>query len=97
MLLQLAEGKINKKKIEVRSKDAQTGELRILSVVMSVFRRNKSGATTDIIGTYVYTMGLGSGQFSYTAAIGLFVNVVNFILVLSTNKISAKMNGETVF
>ena len=54
-------------------------------------------ATSDIIGTYVYTMGLGSGQFSYTAAIGLFVNVVNFILVLSTNKISAKMNGETLF
>ena len=52
VLLQLAEGKINKKKIEVRSKDAQTGELRILSVVMSVFRRDKSGATTDIIGTY---------------------------------------------
>ena len=54
-------------------------------------------ATSDIIGTYVYTMGLGSGQFSYTAAIGLFVNVVNFILVLSTNKISSKMNGETLF
>ncbi len=54
-------------------------------------------ATSDIIGTYVYTMGLGSGQFSYTAAIGLFVNVVNFILVLSTNKISARMNGETLF
>ncbi len=54
-------------------------------------------ATSDIIGTYVYTMGLGSGQFSYTAAIGLFVNVVNFILVLSTNKISASMNGETLF
>ncbi len=54
-------------------------------------------ATSDIIGTYVYTMGLGSGQFSYTAAIGLFVNVVNFILVLSTNKISASLNGETLF
>ncbi len=54
-------------------------------------------ATSDIIGTYVYTMGLGSGQFSYTAAIGLFVNVVNFVLVLSTNKISARLNGETLF
>lgn len=54
-------------------------------------------ATSDIIGTYVYTMGLGSGQFSYTAAIGLFVNVINFILVLSTNRISARLNGETLF
>ncbi len=52
---------------------------------------------SDIIGTYVYTMGLGKGQFSYTAAIGLFVNVINFILVVGANKISGKMQGETLF
>ena len=54
-------------------------------------------ATSDIIGTYVYTMGLGSGQFSYTAAINLFVNVINFILVLTANTISKKLQGETLF
>ena len=27
--------------------------------------------TSDILGVYVYTVGLGSGQFSYTSAIGL--------------------------
>lgn len=54
-------------------------------------------ATSDIIGTYVYTMGIGKGQFSYTAAIGLVVNVINFILVLSANTISGKMQGETLF
>ena len=52
---------------------------------------------SDIIGTYVYTMGLGSGQFSYTSAINLFVNVINFILVVSANTISNKMKGETLF
>ena len=54
-------------------------------------------ATSDILGTYVYTMGLGSGQFSYTAAINLFVNVINFIMVVSANTISNKMQGETLF
>lgn len=54
-------------------------------------------ATSDIIGTYVYTMGLGSGQFSYTSAINLFVNVINFIMVVSANTISNKMKGETLF
>lgn len=54
-------------------------------------------ATSDIIGTYVYTMGIGKGQFSYTAAIGLVVNVINFILLLSANKISGKLQGETLF
>ena len=54
-------------------------------------------ATSDIIGTYVYEMGLGSGQFSYTTAIGLFVNVINFIMVVAANTISNKMKGETLF
>ena len=54
-------------------------------------------STSDIIGTYVYTMGINNGQFSYTAAIGLFVNVINFILVVSANTVSRKMQGETLF
>ena len=52
ILLQIAEGKIERKKIEVRSKKTQNVESQILSVVMSVFRRNKNGEPTDIIGTY---------------------------------------------
>ncbi len=54
-------------------------------------------ATSDIIGTYVYEMGLGSGQFSYTTAIGLFVNIINFFMVVIANTISSKMKGETLF
>ena len=54
-------------------------------------------ATSDIIGTYVYTMGLDSGQFSYTSAINLFVNVINFVLVMSANTLSNRMKGETLF
>ena len=54
-------------------------------------------ATSDIIGTYVYNMGLGSGQFSYTSAINLFVNVINFIMVVTANSISSRMKGETLF
>ena len=53
--------------------------------------------TSDIIGTYVYTMGLGSAQYSYTAAIGLFVNVINFLMVLAANTLSNRMKGETLF
>ncbi len=55
-------------------------------------------ATSDIIGTYVYTMGIGSnGYVDYTTAIGLFVNVINFIMVITANTISSKMQGETLF
>lgn len=53
--------------------------------------------TSDIIGVYVYNIGLGSGQFSYTAAIGLFVNIINFILIISVNKISKRMTDVGLF
>lgn len=53
--------------------------------------------TSDIIGVYVYNVGLGKGQFSYTAAIGLFVNIINFILIISVNKISKKMSDTSLF
>ncbi|WP_320984427.1 ABC transporter permease [Eisenbergiella porci] len=53
--------------------------------------------TSDIIGVYVYNVGLGSGQFSYTAAIGLFVNLINFILIMSVNKLSKKVTDVGLF
>ncbi|NLK73992.1 MAG: sugar ABC transporter permease [Clostridiales bacterium] len=52
---------------------------------------------SDIIGVYVYSVGLGTGQFSYTAAIGLFVNVINFVLILSVNKITKKISNVGLF
>ncbi len=53
--------------------------------------------TSDIIGVYVYNVGLGSGQFSYTTAIGLFINVINFILIITVNKISKKTSDIGLF
>jgi putative aldouronate transport system permease protein len=51
----------------------------------------------DIIGIYVYEMGLGKAQFSYTAAIGLFTNVINFIMIMTVNSISKKLNETSLF
>lgn len=52
-------------------------------------------AVSDIIGVYVYTVGLTGSppQPSYTAAIGLFINVINFVMILSVNGI-VKRTGE---
>lgn len=47
--------------------------------------------SSEIISTYVYKIGIQGAQFSYSAAIGLFNNVINFILIVSVNKISAKL------
>lgn len=53
--------------------------------------------TSDIIGVYVYNVGLGTGQFSYTAAIGLFINIINFILIITVNRISKKTTEVGLF
>lgn len=52
---------------------------------------------SDVIGVYVYNMGLGGGDFSYTAAIGLFTTVINFVLIMTVNKISTKISNIGLF
>lgn len=46
----------------------------------------------DVISTYVYRQGLVSMQYSYSAAVGLFKNVIAFALILLTNYISTKFS-----
>ena len=53
--------------------------------------------TSDIIGVYVYNVGLGSGQFSYTTEIGLFINIINFIIIITANQISKKISDVGLF
>ena len=53
--------------------------------------------TSDIIGVYVYNVGLGSGQFSYTTAIGLFINIINFIIIITANQISKNISDVGLF
>lgn len=52
--------------------------------------------TSDVINTYVYRKGLLGGQYSYSAAVGLFMSVISFILLWCTNKIGKKMGAETL-
>ena len=49
--------------------------------------------TADVIGTYVYRVGVQGGKFSQTAAIGLFATIINFALVFGANKLSNKLSG----
>lgn len=51
----------------------------------------------EIIDTYVYTAGLKQGQFSYSAAIGLFKSFIGLALVMIVNRIAKKMGEEGVY
>lgn len=53
--------------------------------------------TGDVIGTYVYRMGLGQQEYSFTTAVGLFNSLVGFILVVSGNYFSKKISGSSIW
>jgi putative aldouronate transport system permease protein len=46
----------------------------------------------DVISTYVYRRGIENTDWSFSAAVGLFNSVINFLLVLSVNELSRKVN-----
>ncbi len=48
---------------------------------------------SQVISTYVYTVGIKSGQFSFGSAVGLFNTVVNFVFLIVTNYISKRSTG----
>ena len=52
---------------------------------------------SEIIGTYVYKIGLVNAQFSYSTAINLFQTVVNLLILLIVNKISVKLTNESLW
>ncbi len=52
---------------------------------------------SSVISTYVYQVGMISRQYSYSAAIGLFNNVINIILIVITNTISKKVSETSLW
>ncbi|MGT2712720.1 ABC transporter permease [Streptococcus oriscaviae] len=48
--------------------------------------------SSEIISTYVYKIGLVSGDYSYSTAVGLFNALINIILLIAVNKIVKRVN-----
>ena len=53
-------------------------------------------SASDVISTYVYSVGLQAGRFDFATAVGVFQTVVGIIMVLSVNQISKKMGEEGI-
>ncbi len=51
----------------------------------------------DTFDTYVYRIGITQGQFSYSAAVGLFKSTVGLLLVIGANKLAKKFGEEGIF
>ncbi|KGP78165.1 MULTISPECIES: ABC transporter permease [unclassified Paenibacillus] len=53
--------------------------------------------TSDIISTYVYRSGIQDAEYSFSAAIGLFNSIINFILLVTVNQISKRMSETSLW
>jgi len=53
--------------------------------------------TADVISSYVYRKGIVESNFSFATAVGLFNSVVNFLLVILANKVSAKITEVSLW
>lgn len=62
-----------------------------------LMKNDLNADTAEVITTFVYNRGLLNGDYSYSAAVGLFVNVINLIMLLSVNKASKKLTETSLF
>ena len=53
--------------------------------------------TSEVISTYVYRRGLIKADFSFSTAVGLFNNVINFILLTGVNYAAGKLGDPSLF
>ncbi len=51
----------------------------------------------EVFDTFVYTKGMTQGQFSYSAAVGLFKSAIAFVLVFGANWLARRFGEEGVF
>jgi putative aldouronate transport system permease protein len=53
--------------------------------------------TADILDTYIYRMGVVSGQYSFAAAVGFFKSLVGMILIIAGNWMARRFAGYRIF
>ena len=54
-------------------------------------------ASSEVISTYVYKIGVINTQYSYSAAINLFSTVINFALLILVNQISKRLSENSLW
>ncbi|CAN7444488.1 ABC transporter permease [Paenibacillus sp. LjRoot56] len=52
---------------------------------------------SDVISTFVYRIGIGSGDFSQATAVGLFQSVVGLVFLVTANYIAKKIGEQGIW
>lgn len=62
-----------------------------------IMQNDMNISVSEVISTYTYKMGIKNYKYSYSAAISLFNNAINFVLLTFVNKISGKLSGSSLW
>lgn len=71
---------------------------KVLGLFDSVFVLQNDSVikSSDVIGTYVYRLGITSADYGVSTAAGLFKSVISLVLITIANKASKKIKGEGI-
>ncbi|MNC38447.1 putative multiple-sugar transport system permease YteP [compost metagenome] len=50
----------------------------------------------EVFDTYVYSIGISQGQYSYSTAVGLFKSLVGLVLVFASNALAKRFGEEGI-
>ena len=62
-----------------------------------LMQNNLNLQTAETIQTYVYKKGLQNADYGYSTAVGLFNNVVNFVLLTTVNALTRHLGGSSLW
>lgn len=62
-----------------------------------LMQNNINLSQSEVISTYTYKLGLQNGNFSMSAAVGMFNSIVNFVLLIAVNVASKKITDYGVW
>ena len=54
-------------------------------------------SVADILDTYVYRLGISSGQYEKAAALGLFKSVINVFMLVGCDRVIKKITGQGMY
>ncbi|WP_422658809.1 ABC transporter permease [Paenibacillus sp. EC2-1] len=54
-------------------------------------------ATSEVLSTYMYKSGILNAEYSFSAAVGLFNNLINFIVLYIVNKFAQKFSETSLW
>lgn len=62
-----------------------------------LMQNDLNSTTSDVISTYIYRRGMINADYSFSSAVGLFNNIINFTILMSVNAISRRLGETSLF